>query len=369
MQAAVISAITVGIIVVGFMLCAVFIYFIAEVYAKRKVKVKIRKQFFADETTIEIMRKQIGTLKLERDGLIQNKSSLESENNCLEFAIEESKKHLTKLNSSIEERQKSLDFWNTSLVEKHQEFQSLCDNINDQAKIEKDMEETSRRAFQSYCEILEKDYEKKDKEYEEKLAQCKLEFNAQKEKMAAAREKEQEELEKIRNMRKAIQEAQRLEQSIKEKEDFFKIKISDDDIADVLLFEEFKTKVKNKRAVSMLIWSTWYQKPMTALCNKLLGTAPKCGIYRITNQKTDQCYIGQAVNIADRWKQHAKCGLGIDTPAGNKLYKAMQEYGLQSFTWELLEECPKDKLNEKERNYIDFYMSKDYGYNSNIGVK
>ena len=32
--------------------------------------------------------------------------------------------------------------------------------------------------------------------------------------------------------------------------------------------------------------------------------------------------------FGDRWKQHAKCGLGIDTPAANKLYKAMQEDGI-----------------------------------------
>ena len=62
--------------------------------------------------------------------------------------------------------------------------------------------------------------------------------------------------------------------------------------------------------------------------NNILGTAVVCGIYKITNQKTNMCYIGQAADVAKRWKDHAKCGLGIDTPANNKLYKAMQEDGL-----------------------------------------
>ena len=73
--------------------------------------------------------------------------------------------------------------------------------------------------------------------------------------------------------------------------------------------------------------------------------------------------------MAARFKSHAKCGLGIDAPANNKLYAAMQKDGLSNFTWELLEECKKEELNERERYYIEAYMSKDYGYNSNIGVR
>ena len=47
----------------------------------------------------------------------------------------------------------------------------------------------------------------------------------------------------------------------------------------------------------MLIWSTYYQKPMTALCNRILGTKTVTGIYEITNQINDMCYVGQSVNV------------------------------------------------------------------------
>ena len=108
---------------------------------------------------------------------------------------------------------------------------------------------------------------------------------------------------------------------------------------------------------------------MTALCNNILGTAIVSGVYKITNQETGECYIGQAVDVAKRWKDHAKCGLGIDTPVNNKLYKAIQEYGIWNFSWELLEKCDKELLNEKEKYYIELYDSKNYGYNSSIGIK
>ena len=119
----------------------------------------------------------------------------------------------------------------------------------------------------------------------------------------------------------------------------------------------------------MLMWQTWWQKPLKALAANILGTSTVTGIYKITNIITGECYIGQAADIASRWSEHAKCGLGIDTPAGNKLYKAMQEYGLQSFSWELLEKCDRAELNEKERYYISLYDSVNYGYNILKGNK
>jgi len=60
--------------------------------------------------------------------------------------------------------------------------------------------------------------------------------------------------------------------------------------------------------------------------------------------------------------------LGIDTPASNKLYKAMIEDGLWNFSFEILEECPTAQLNEKEKYYIQLYKSYDYGFNNNRGI-
>lgn len=101
----------------------------------------------------------------------------------------------------------------------------------------------------------------------------------------------------------------------------------------------------------------------------LKSTEIKTGIYKITNLLTGDCYIGQAIDINKRWKEHCKCGLGIDTPLGNKLYKAMMDYGLQNFAFEILEECPKQQLNEKEKFFIELYQAKDFGYNATGGNK
>jgi group I intron endonuclease len=73
--------------------------------------------------------------------------------------------------------------------------------------------------------------------------------------------------------------------------------------------------------------------------------------------------------VRERWNQHAKCGLDIDTPQGNKLYQAMLKDGLENFSFQLLEECPRDELNKKENYYINMYNSCEFGYNSNTGIK
>lgn len=64
-----------------------------------------------------------------------------------------------------------------------------------------------------------------------------------------------------------------------------------------------------------------------------------------------------------------KCGLGIDTPANNSLYQDMQKIGIDNFTFELLESCSAQDLDEKESFYINLYDSKNYGYNNTIGNK
>jgi hypothetical protein len=73
--------------------------------------------------------------------------------------------------------------------------------------------------------------------------------------------------------------------------------------------------------------------------------------------------------VSKRWKDHCKCGLGIDAPSTNALYNAMQKDGVWNFSFELLETCPREQLNEKEAFWISMYQSNKFGYNSTKGNK
>lgn len=273
-------------------------------------------------------------------------------------------------NSAKEKEKECLDNDIKSLVDKRTLLETDISNLNKTIEeetnratniIKKNTEnviEQSRLATQVYFNTLEGNYQKKEREIEAAVAECQLEL-----------ERERRELHKIQKTRAAAQQAILKEKEIKEQLSFYCLTVSQEDLNDIQVLESLKPRLNKPRVLSMLIWSTYYQKPMTALCNQILGTKTITGIYKITNQINDMCYIGQSTDIARRWKDHAKCGLGIDTKAGNKLYQAMHEYGLHNFSFELLEECSREELDEKEKNFIEIYDSKNFGYNITKGNK
>jgi group I intron endonuclease len=98
------------------------------------------------------------------------------------------------------------------------------------------------------------------------------------------------------------------------------------------------------------------------MIGRVVGKGVHTGIYKITNLENGMCYIGQAANIADRWKQHIKRGIGAETPTRNKLYPAMLAIGVENFTFEIVEECDRTKLNEREDYWQDYFKAKEFGY-------
>ena len=94
------------------------------------------------------------------------------------------------------------------------------------------------------------------------------------------------------------------------------------------------------------------------------------GIYKITNKINGKCYIGKSVDIHNRWIRHrSRAFQEKDRQYNCYLYRSMRKYGLDSFLFEVVEECTLDDLNEKEIFYIDLYHSfdKNYGYNMTRG--
>lgn len=74
------------------------------------------------------------------------------------------------------------------------------------------------------------------------------------------------------------------------------------------------------------------------------------GIYRITNLVTNDCYIGQSKHIEKRWKQHFQRGYGAQH---SDLFQShIDEYGIEGFRMDVLEECRHDELRERERHYL-----------------
>ena len=235
------------------------------------------------------------------------------------------------------------------------ELNELRKNINNTIAQNK---EISNNAFQEYRKTLEIAYN----DYECRFDTEMLSLHNQIQEVT-------QELDKLKATRAAAHEALMKEQEIKDNKDNYRLIPSEADLADSRRLEIVKRELNKPRILCMLIWQTYWQPLAKKQFPLILKDKTKCGIYKITNQITDECYIGQAVDVYKRWNEHCKCGLGIDTPPGNKLYKAMQEYGLNNFTFELIEECDKTELNEKERYFIELYQADTFGLNGTGGNK
>ena len=74
------------------------------------------------------------------------------------------------------------------------------------------------------------------------------------------------------------------------------------------------------------------------------------GVYKITNKITGDFYIGSSKDIKKRWSKH-KNPSGQKRQPNSKLYKAMVSYGLDNFTFEIIEKT--DNLREREQYWID----------------
>lgn len=185
----------------------------------------------------------------------------------------------------------------------------------------------------------------------------------------ALQEKEQiqTEIDKLKASLSAGVEARLREQEKKDKINFYKLSISEADLADVKMLQNLKSSFHKPVVLSKLIWTQYFQKQMTQLCDRVFGKKPISGIYKITDLITEECYIGQSVNIQQRMKQHCKCGLGIEASATNKLYNTMQKDKVWNFSFELLEQCSKELLNEKEKFWIQMYQSNKFGLNTMKG--
>lgn len=90
-------------------------------------------------------------------------------------------------------------------------------------------------------------------------------------------------------------------------------------------------------------------------------------IYCITNKINNKKYVGKTMlSIEERWKQHIKDGKK-EYVQKRPLYFTFKKYGIENFEISLLEEAPKDILNEKECYWINKLNTYSNGYNATTG--
>jgi len=94
---------------------------------------------------------------------------------------------------------------------------------------------------------------------------------------------------------------------------------------------------------------------------------PKCGIYKFTNKINGKIYIGQSIDITARKRSHINDAYCKGKDSNCPFHQAIIKYGENGFNFEIIEECPKELLNEREKYWIQYYNSYHNGYNASPG--
>lgn len=199
-------------------------------------------------------------------------------------------------------------------------------------------------------------------EYISNVEKQKQLYEAEKSEIAAA-------LEEYKSKQAAINEEIRRKRELEQKQDMYRIKINEFQRQDISYLLSIVENLKNPQILYKLIWSEYLQKPFAAMLKNEFGAnEPRCVIYKITNIKTQEAYIGRTKgSVGDRWTSHIKTSLNIGTAAKSAVHDALfGHWG--NFVFEVLEEVEDESnLGEREKFYIKFYQTDVYGYNQNHG--
>lgn len=219
---------------------------------------------------------------------------------------------------------------------------------NEKQRIEIDRQK--KEIFDDYGEVV--------KEYEGMKARAKEKYDKVMEEYNTTITKKKEEIQNLIEQFKKDEEARK-------EADFYRISISSAAKNDIDKLKGVAAQLSKPATLYKLIWKEYYENGFNAMIGRVLGgDKDKGGIYKITDIRNQMCYIGQTTNFKNRWRTHAKRAVKAEEGTSNRLYQEMWENGLENYTFQIVEICSKENLTEREKFYIDFFNSKEWGFNS-----
>lgn len=308
-----------------------------KITARKNVEIELENtNLDAENAKLSI---QNSNLTSEYKVLLEQKSKITIDNAKLQTEQETIQKNI----GSLRETQSKMaqDFYDQALQVAENSYEKEIERISN------NLEEQRNAAKDVYLATIQEGVQ----EYQEAIAEKENEFSYWNRRIIALQADVQTALEAAK--RKAEMET---------KQDYYRICLSDEDVAEIKRLREVLPYLRDKTPLNKVIYKVYYEKPLTDMIGRVVGSGVHTGIYKITNIENQMCYVGQAANIADRWKQHCKRGVGAEDWTQNKLYPAMYSLGVENFTFEIVEECDRSKLNEREDYWQDYFHAKDFGY-------
>ena len=174
-------------------------------------------------------------------------------------------------------------------------------------------------------------------------------------------------IEEYKAQRDVINEEILRSRAMESQQDFYRVQFDAETLGDIEILNSVRPRLQKFELFNKFLYSNYISKPTKEMVKRVLAGRNPSGIYKVTNIDTKEIYIGKSVTVATRFENHIKSAYGLEGVADSQFQRALKKYGVDHFTWELLEEVPKDKLGEKEKYWIQFYGTKEYGYNMKEG--
>lgn len=268
-------------------------------------------------------------------------------------------------NKEKEEEEKKYNEFLASIKEK----EKLCDQLveKEQQRIDEKVLAYSNRKYDEAEKEITHYYVLRQEAINKEVVQLENNYNTHKENLDRDISTLREELSDLKARREAYIEALKAEEKRQQDRAFYTINLTEENKEDIKILRSIEDKLHNSEALNRLIYDVFIKKPLGDLLLRIIGENTYGGIYKITNLDTQRAYIGRSTDIKKRLTEHVKGAFNISTIADQEIHRVMGREGVDKFSFEVLEKVEKEKLNEREKYWIDFYQTQSYGYNQNKG--
>lgn len=284
----------------------------------------------------------------------------------IQFEEEETKRKLEALNQQEKDFQRTIDARIKQSQEQFEERLEHYKELDTAAQREREAENAAKileeqAKFQSSLAALQGNYKEKKEEIESDFFNYNASINLKRKAL-------DKEIKSYEDKQKEIIARFKADEEKKQQVDFYRIQIKEQDKEDIIKLRKVAETLNSPTVLYKLIWENYYKNPFSQMTGRVIATGTKCGIYKITNIENGKVYIGQTrQELAKRFREHVRRGVRAEPATKNKLYEEMWELGPESFTFEVITTCTPEELNEKEKYFIEFYDSQNWGYNGTKG--